>query len=140
MNEIQPVQNRTPANISLTPTTSLDLSSLPEAERNALIVEFSKGVLDLNKKSSEMHVDSAALKRTLDELTRTAQAVAADGNSITATHVQSTSLGRTEVIIGNTETAARGKISSQQRGGRDLTPYYIFAVIIAVVLIAVLRR
>lgn len=40
--------------------------------------------------------------------------------------------------MGNTEEAKRGKISSQQMGDRNWTPFYIFGGLIALVLVAAL--
>jgi hypothetical protein len=56
------------------------------------------------------------------------------GNSATITHSQSNAFGRTEVIIGNTDTAARGKLSRSQTGLKDYSLHIV--VIAAVVLIA----
>ena len=57
---------------------------------------------------------------------------------MTVTHTQTTAVGRTEVIMGNTETAGKGKLTRTQTGNEtNWTPYYIFAAIAAVVLIVI---
>lgn len=131
-----PTTGSVPDRIDLTPTSSMDLSWLPEQERKALLLDYTKGMLDLGKKAQELNMDGASLKRTLDDLTVTSNQAAAEGNSVTITHTSSSSVGRTEVIMGNTDSAQKGKLSKSQTGERDWTPYYIFGVLIAVVLIA----
>lgn len=125
-----------PDRIDLTPTSSMDLSWLPEHERKALLLDYTKGMLDLGKKAQELNMDGASLKRTLDDLAGISNQASTDGNSVTITHTSSSSVGRTEVIMGNTASAQKGKLSKSQTGERDWTPYYIFGVLIAVVLIA----
>jgi hypothetical protein len=116
----------------------IDLGFLPEAERNALMADYAKGVLDVAKKAHELHVDVGVLEATLGHLAKTTREVSADGNAVTVTHTQTTNIGRTEIKMGNTEEAKTGRLTSSQTGERNWTPYYIFAGIVAVVLIAFL--
>ena len=58
------------------------------------------------------------------------------GNAVTITHSQTTKVGRTEIIMGNTERAQSGKLSKSQSGETNWTPYYIFGGILALVIIA----
>jgi hypothetical protein len=69
---------------------------------------------------------------------QTAKEVSKDGNAVTITNTKEDSTGRTEIIIGNTKEAQTGKLTKSQTGERDWNPYYIFAAIAAVVLIAFL--
>jgi len=127
-----------PTEINLRPSTSMDLSWLPENERKALLIDYTKGMIDIGKKAQELHVDAAVLKRTLDDLSDTTREVSNSGNAITITHSQTTKVGRTEVMMGNTEQAQSGKLSKSQTGEKDWTPYYIFGGILALVIIAAL--
>lgn len=127
-----------PTEISLSPSTSMDLSWLPEGERKALLVEHAKGMIDISKKAQELHVDAAVLKKTLDDLSDTTREVSDSGNAVTITHSQTTKVGRTEVMIGNTPQAQSGRLSRSQTGEKDWTPYYIFGGILAVIIIAAL--
>lgn len=133
-------QSSIPTAIPLTATTSIDLSWLPESKRVELLMEYTKGVLDISKKATELHVDTAALESTLRKLSDTTQEVAGAGNAVTLTHTQTTSIGRTEVIMGNTTQAQTGRLTKSQTGEEDWTRYYIFAALIALVLIAALIR
>jgi hypothetical protein len=118
--------------------SAIDLSSLPETERDALLKDYARKVLDVGAKAQELHVDVSGLKATLDHLASATRDVSESGNAVTISHAQTTKVGRTEVKMGNTEEARSGKLSKSQTGERDWTPYYIFAGIAAVILIAFL--
>lgn len=109
---------------------------LPEDQRNALIEEHTRGMLDINRKATEMHVDVAALNAALGTVSSTTLQAAKDGNSVTASHTQTTSIGRTEVIMGNTDAARVGKLTKSQTGEFNWTPIYVIIGIIALVMIA----
>lgn len=118
-------------------TTAFELlSMLPESQRNALMAEHAKGMLDITRKATEMHVDVAALSAALGTVASTTIQAAKDGNSVTASHAQTTSIGRTEVIMENTDAARVGKLTKTQTGEFNWTPIYIIVGIIAIVLIA----
>jgi hypothetical protein len=135
---VVPQSGKTPSTITLGPLPTLNLDFLPEAEKSALMTDYAKGVIDVAKKAHELHVDVAVLKSTLDQLAQTTKDVSESGNAVTVTHTQSTKIGRTEIKMGNTEEAKSGRLTSSQTGDRNWTPYYIFAGIVAVVLIAFL--
>ena len=127
-----------PTEINLGPSTSMDLSWLPENERKALLIDYTKGMMDISKKAQELHVDAVVLKNTLDDLSDTTREVSDSGNAVTITHSHTTKDGRTEIMMGNTEQAQSGKLSKSQTGEKDWTPYYIFAGILALIIIAAL--
>lgn len=126
-----------PSTISLSPSTSLDLSYLSESERKALLTDYTKGMLDISRKASELHVDVGTLRNTLDTLAGTTKKVAEDGNAVTITHTQNTGIGRTEISMGNTDAARSGKLTKSQAGQRDWTPIYVIAGLVALVFIAI---
>ena len=127
-----------PEVINLGPSTSIDLSWLPENERKALLLDHTKGMIDISKRAQELHVDTVVLKKTLDDLADTTIEVSESGNAVTITHTQTTKIGRTEVMMGNTQQAQSGKLSKSQTGDKNWTPYYIFAGILALIIIAAL--
>lgn len=129
-----------PTKIDLTLGTSMDISWLPESERKVLLTDYTKGILDISRKAQELHVDSAALKKTLDDLSVTTKEVSESGNAVTISHTQTTSVGRTEVIMGNTQQAQSGKLSKSQTGEKDGTPYYIFGGALALIIIVALMN
>jgi hypothetical protein len=117
---------------------SVDLSFLPEHEQQALLRAYASGMVDIAKKAQELNVDVNVLRDTLNNLADTTRTVSESGNAITVTHTQTSKVGRTEIKMGNTDEAKSGKLSRSQTGERDWTPYYIFAGLVAVVLIALI--
>ena len=133
-----PTPSGPPTSIALATGQTIDLSFIPEAQRNALMAEYMRGTIDISRKANELHVDVVTLRNTLGALAETTRQVSQDGNSVTVTHTQTTAVGRTEIIMGNTETSGQGKLSPTQTGREtNWTPYYIFAAIAAVVLIVI---
>ena len=90
-------------------TGIIDLGSLSQQQQDQLIMEYMRGTLDVNKKAAEMHVDVTAFKNMLDVMShKTKELAEQEGTSVTMQHTQETSVGRTEVIMGNTAQAASG--------------------------------
>lgn len=137
-NELSQQGDIPPTHIRLGPSASLDLSWLSEEERLELMREHAKGMIDITHKAQEMHVDSAALKKTLDDLSNTTRDASESGSAVTISHTQTTSIGRTEVIMGNTEKAKKGRLSKSQTGETDWTPYFIGAAVVAIIVIALI--
>lgn len=135
-NAVVRVSHQGTATIPFGPATHIDLSSLSEIQRNALLADYNKGLLDVSKKAHELKVDVEALRATLGSLAITTRDLAQDNTSVTITHTQTTSLGRTEIIMGNTDQAKTGKFSRSQSGDRDMTPYYVAGGLVALVAIA----
>jgi len=125
-----------PTRITLNPSTSLDLSSFSEEQRAALLTDYTRGVLDVSRRAHELQVDVATLDKTLQSLAGTTREISEMGSAVTVTHTQETSVGRTEVLIGNTSQAKKGRLSKSQTGERDLTPFYVLGALIAVVVVA----
>jgi hypothetical protein len=135
---VVPQNGRASSMVTLGALTNLDLSFLPDAQRDQLMTDYAKGVLDVAKKAHELHVDVAVLKSTLEHLAATTNDLSDKGNAVTITHSQRTKVGVTEIKMGNTDEAKSGKMSRSQTGEKDWTPYYVIAGIIAVILIAFL--
>jgi FlaG/FlaF family flagellin (archaellin) len=127
---------KTPSTITLGKSTSLDLSHLPEEVQVELQAEYTKGMIDLNKKAQELNIDEAALRNTLDDLNETTKQATDANASITVSHTQSSSIGRTEIIMGNTDQARRGKLTKSQTGETNWTPIYVVIGIIALLILA----
>lgn len=136
--DITPRPTTSPTTVPLGPANAIDLSFLPEAQRTALLHDHARKMLDIGAKAQELHLDVNVLRATLDQLATTTREVSESGNAVTIAHTQTTKVGRTEIKMGNTEEARSGKLSKSQTGERDWNPYYIFAGIAALVLIAFL--
>ena len=132
---VEKMEPQVPTSIPLGPKTTMDLSWLPEDERRALLTEYTGGMLDISRRAQELHVEVAVLDATLQKLAGTTKQVSEQGDSITLTHTQTSSVGRTEVMMGNTERAQSGKLTKSQTGEKDWTPFYVIGALIAAVLI-----
>jgi hypothetical protein len=131
-----PPPSALPTAIPISPTVMLDLSHLSEQERKALLYDYTRDMLNVGRKASELNVDVTTLRNTLDTLSKTVRDAQDQGTSLTATHTQTTAIGRTEISMGNTDAAKTGNLSRSQTGERDWTPIYVIAGIVAVVVIA----
>lgn len=128
-------ETRVLTELDLTPSNTLDLSHLSDDQKKQLQNDYAKGKLKLALKAEELQIDSSALKKTLHDLSEETIKISQSGDAVTASHSKTTSLGRTEIIMGNTEQAQSGKLSKSQIGEKDWTPYYIFGGIIALIII-----
>ena len=103
----------------------IEITGLHENQVSVLQEQHAKGLIEVQRKASELKVDIQALDQTLESLTSQARSANDAGVNITATHTQNTTLGQTEIIVGNTQRAAAGKVaplwagleSSQMRTG-----------------------
>lgn len=114
---------------------SIDLSHLPEEQRVELQMEHARGMIDLQRKALELGVDEASLRNTLTNLNETTREATDVGASVTVSHTQSSSIGRTEVIMGNTDHAKKGRLSKSQTGETNWTPLYIGLGVVAVLIL-----
>ena len=60
------------------------------------------------------------------------------GQSMTVEHTQNSSVGRTEVIVGNTEKAAKGKISRSATGEPSQLPFIAIIAAVTAIVIALI--
>ena len=136
MGSLEPIE-ALPKTVDLSNPKSLDLSNLSLESQQQVAERAQEAQLDLHKKAGEAQIDILGTKANLDNFNETVREASKDGSSITLTHTQNTSTGRTEVVMGNTEKAAAGKISRSGLGLEDNT-VKIIAVIAAAVVLAVI--
>lgn len=128
----------TDTTIRLTQNEVLELTGLDATQIAELKNQHAAGVIELKKKADELKIDVAALDAALSSFSdQTAKATQA-GAHATITHTQDSSLGRTEVVIGNTEKAASGKISRSGTGEQDRTLWIVGIVVVAAIVIALI--
>jgi len=125
--------------IDLSTNSILDTTGLNDEDRKHLQIKANEAKINLQKKAQEANIDIQATKVNLDNLNDTVKASTLDGTSITVTHTQSTSIGRTEIVMGNTERAASGKISRSGAGLDDISTTLIVGVgIIAIIIVLIM--
>ena len=124
-------------------SVDLDISRLSDEERAEITKGFQQGLVDIRLRAASLGVDVTALRATLQTLSQTTEEIAStEGSSVTITHTQDSAAGRTEIIMGNTEQAQRGRLTRSQTGDRDLAPFYLIggAIVITIIVLAVLLR
>jgi hypothetical protein len=97
--------------LDISNTNSLDLSGMEDHAKNEIKKKYAEGEVRVREKAEEASVDIQATDATLQSFNKATREATQDGNSITMTHTQSTSVGRTEIVMGNTEKAAAGRIA-----------------------------
>lgn len=123
-------------------TGMIDLGVLSQEQQSQLLAEYMHGTLDINKKAAEMHVDVNAFKNMLDVMTsKTRELAGQEDMSVTMQHTQESSVGRTEVIIGNTAQAASGRITRTMAGERNINwLYFVGGAIVLLILVSMFVR
>jgi hypothetical protein len=113
---------------------ALEIAGLTEEQIGELRVKYAEGRIDLAHKAEELGLDVQALDKTLSTLAGQTASVSKAGDHVTMTHSHTNTLGRTEVIMGNTEKAAAGKLSKTQTGEDDNTLKYVIIGVVAIVI------
>ena len=131
--------DRLPAetSIRLTETSELDLSGLDNQQIAELKAQHAAGLIDLGKKAAELKIDVGALDAALGSFVAQTHDATNAGASATISHTQETAIGRTEVMIGNTDKAKSGKIDRSAKGLPDRSLLMV-GIVAAVIVIAIL--
>jgi len=133
------VESQPEKTIKLTDTTNLDLTGMGDDAVSELRKRHAEGTIDTVNKGRDLQVEGASLRATLDTLNHEAGKAANQDTKFTATHAQTSSLGRTEVVIGNTDRASSGKLSSSATGAFDSKIIVAAIIAAAIVLFALIR-
>lgn len=115
----------------------IELSGLTESQIQELRVQHASGMMDIARRAEELKVDVGALDALLTSFNTQTQRSTDSGAHTTITHTQTTSVGRTEVVVGNTEKAAKGKLSSSAKGEQDIKLPVIIILAITAIIIAI---
>ena len=122
--------------INLGSNNLIDLTGMPPEQVAELKRQYASGMIDLKKKAEELKIDNASLAMLLDSFNTEASKATQANVSMTATHAQTTAIGRTEVVIGNTDRAASGKLSASAAGVPDRLLWIVGIAAVAVVIVA----
>ena len=129
--------SKTPAKtINLGQNNIIDLDGLSEAEVAELKKQYAANMIELQRKASEVKIDVSALGGTLETINDQATKATEAGVANTVTHRQKTSIGETEIVIGNTQRAAQGKLSLSASGLTKRLPLLIGIIAVALIVIA----
>ena len=124
------------AAIQLGANLQLDLSGLTVEQQQQLRMKHNEAMIDVNKKAQMLVADAGALNHALGTMAHHTGEVASAGQDVTITHTQDSSLGRTEVIMGTSDAAKKGKLTRSQTGQPDLGSTYAWIIGIVVVVLA----
>ena len=114
--------------INLGSNTLIDLSDIPDDQVAELKRQLASGMIDVKTKAEQLKVDIGGLAMGLGSFNDEA---AKANVSLTVTHTQTTSFGKTDIVIGNTEQAAKGKLPASDKTLRIVGIIAVCAVIIA---------
>lgn len=114
---------------------NLSLEDLNADEKAAIRKEQAHAMIAAQEKMANVAVGVKALDASLSSLASNVSNMTADGISATVTNTREDALGRTEVIIGNTDTARSGKLSRTQRGLKDNTAVWMVFVLAALAIV-----
>ena len=124
--------------INLGSNSLIDLTGIPPDQVAELKRQFASGMIDLKKKAEELKIDNASLAMLLDSFNTEAAKATQANVSMTATHAQTTAIGRTEVVIGNTDRAAAGKLSPSAAGVPDRLLWIVGIAAVAAIIVALI--
>jgi hypothetical protein len=124
--------------INLGSNSLIDLTGMPPEQVAELKRQYASGMIDVKKKAEELKIDNASLAMLLDSFNSEASKATQANVSMTATHAQTTAIGRTEVVIGNTDRAASGKLSASAAGVPDRLQWIVGIAAIAAIIVALI--
>ena len=111
-------------------SVELDIEGLGEEEVRSLKKERAQEMIRLEAKANDLVMENKAMDGTLSSMVDHAAKASADGTAVTLTRKIKDTLGETEVIMGNTQTARRGKFS------RDYNfAYFLVAGVVVTIII-----
>lgn len=116
--------------------TELNLEGLPEETKVELRKKHAEGMLDIEKKFLENGIDSDTIRKRMGDINESVNKADPD-SSVTVTGSYTDNLGRTEVIMGNTDKARKGKLDRSQKGESDNTLLYV-GIVGAFILLAII--
>jgi hypothetical protein len=118
----------------------IDFTGMTELQIQALKEQHAKRMIEIATKAVESGVDTETLDKKLSTIAGHTISLAKAGASVTITSASDDSIGRTEIMIGNTEAAKEGKLSRSQSGLKDLYPIWIGVGIFIIIVIAIIAK
>jgi hypothetical protein len=122
---------------------ALDLTDLDPRQADALVAKAHEMAIERDDQRKRMKDDLQATAAKLGIYTEALETATDKNAAVTVTNTKDDSLGRTEMILGNSEAAHAGKLSRTQQGLGDNVRFWLVLSIIAgvvIVLVAALRR
>ena len=97
--------------------SEIDLVDLPQEAKDELKAEMARKMIDNADRQVQMGQDVQALSASLQTMSTASVQMSEQGLTMTISNTKDDNLGRTEILIGNSDTAQRGKLTRTQSGG-----------------------
>jgi hypothetical protein len=117
---------------------SLDVSKLNQEQQQALQLKLNEAKIDLAASAKKAQIDLEVTKSKMDLHSEMSKNASEDGTAYTGTDSFDSSIGRIEMVVGNTERAAKGKMTRSGAGMEDISMKVIITVGIVVVILALI--
>ena len=95
-------------------------------------------MIELQKKAIEHGIDTKSIEKRMGDMSDNVIKANDDDFSATITGAFTDKLGRTEVIMGNSEAAQKGNLSRSQKGEKNNTLLIIAIIVGTLILIALI--
>jgi len=121
----------------------LDLTNLPTHQADALEAKALEKEIERHDRREQLKEDIAVTAAQLATFSKAVADSTQQNAAVTITNTKDDSLGRTEMILGNSDAAQSGKLSRSQQGLSDNAKFWIVLASIAavvIVVVALLRR
>ena len=130
--------NKSPASLDMGDMQSLDISMLNEEQQQAMQIKLNEAKIDLAASAQKAKIDLEVTKSKMDLHSEMSKTASADGTAYTGTDSYDSSIGRIEMVVGNTERAAKGRMTRSGAGLEDISMKVIITIAIAVVILAMI--
>jgi hypothetical protein len=128
--------------LRLGPQEELDLSNLDPRQAGVLEAKAIEKAIERDDRRQRLKEDLTVTAAQLGTFTKAISDTAAQHAAVTITNTKDDSLGRTEIIVGNTDAARAGKLSRSQQGLNANAALWVVLSVIAgvVILLAMIIR
>ena len=127
-----------PISLDMGSMQSLDVSKLNQEQQQALQLKLNEAKIDLAASAKKAQIDLEVTKSKMDLHSEMSKNASEDGTAYTGTDSFDSSIGRIEMVVGNTERAAKGKMTRSGAGMEDISMKVIITVGIVVVILALI--
>ncbi len=133
-NELTPIKGAT--QLSLDPSLgAIDISHLPQETQNRLQEYAAMKKIDLQAAGHQARQDLETTAHAVANMATVTRRMSASGDAVTIRQTIENSSGRTEILMGNTDEAKRGRVNQA-----DYTVLYVIAGIVILIVVASFLR
>ena len=124
--------------LRLDDTQAVDVTGLSDDVVNELKQRHAGNLIELQKAVRMRQLDLDSMGTKLTRMNETIKEASKENLSATITNVQEDALGRTETIIGNTDSAKAGKLSDRQAGIKSNHLIYVIIAAVTIIIVALI--